>query len=334
MPTDGGPVSGWINATANLANMPSECGNLQLVSAKPDMDMLITGVSKQGLWASRDGGKSWSALGTGPGSASITNRITAIVYDPTTPARFWESGIYNGGGVYVTQDDGVTVTALGNITHSDLVSVDFSDPARKTLLAGGHEQSQTLRRSTDGGATWNNVGGGLPANTNCTSPFVVDAMTHLVGCGGYGGGPTGIWRTVDGGTTWSQVTASGGAGAPLHASDGSIYWSSPGGAGLTRSTDQGQHWTDVAGAGVIAGRPLVELPNHWLATLGPSSVVVSKDLGATWSQATNALPYSDAVGVTYSGPQKAFFVWHFTCFGNTAVPADAIMRFDWDYTQH
>ncbi len=76
---------------------------------------------------------------------------TSIVWDPADPTIFWETGSYGShGGVYKSSDDGVTVKQLGGITHDDFVSVDFSDPRRRTLLVGGHE-SQSLQKSTDGG---------------------------------------------------------------------------------------------------------------------------------------------------------------------------------------
>ena len=42
-----------------------------------------------------------------------------------------------------------TFTQLGTVTHNDLISVDFSDPDRKTILAGTHEQKRKLFLSTD-----------------------------------------------------------------------------------------------------------------------------------------------------------------------------------------
>jgi photosystem II stability/assembly factor-like uncharacterized protein len=72
------------------------------------------------------------------------------VYDPENPNTYWESGIYNDGGVFRTDDGGATFQPLGNVTHIDAVSVDLTDPDRSTLLAGAHEQS-VLLRSGDGG---------------------------------------------------------------------------------------------------------------------------------------------------------------------------------------
>ena len=49
--------------------MSSECGNLGLVSADPCSSMVIAGVAAAGLWASENGGQTWSKLGSGAGSA-------------------------------------------------------------------------------------------------------------------------------------------------------------------------------------------------------------------------------------------------------------------------
>ena len=225
------PTGKWTNATGSLVNMPSVCDPVPYISVKPDEDVLIANVAGVGLWASRDGGD-WQELGTGTGSAKVTNRLTSIVYDPKNSARYWESGIY-GPAIFETMDDGKTFITLGTVAHSDLLSVDLTDPNRQTMLLGGHEQPKTLHRSTDGGMTWSDISSALPATPYCTLPLIVDARTYLVGC--YGAGPTGVYRTTDGAATWQRVTTSGGAAAPLVASDKSIYWTSQNGAALTRS---------------------------------------------------------------------------------------------------
>jgi hypothetical protein len=335
---DGSPPDGtWVNITGNLAGMDSECGNMSYLSAKPEADVLIAGIALNGLWASKDQGQSWQALGKGPSSAPITNSTSAIVYDPNDPKRYWESGIYGAGGLFETKDDGATFVALADVRHNDAVSIDFTDPERKTLLAGGHEQSQKVYRSADGGVTWSEVGGNLPANTDCTHPLAIDGQVHLVGCGGYGGGTTGIFRTTDGGANWTQVSDLGGANAPLRASDGSLYWATPDAQGMARSTDDGQSWTETVGAGILTSAHPIELPDGRIASLGPrygtQYVMVSADRGAHWAQATTALPYEDARGVLYSTQRKALYIWHSSCGtggGSVPVPPDAIFRYDFD----
>src|SRR5205823_1076331 len=138
------------------------------VFVRPDHDMLSVSVALHGLWASEDGANSWTALGSDPGSAAITNRGSGIVFDPEHPDTFWESGIYNGNGVYRTDDNGRTFKALGEVPSSDAVSVDLSDPARRTLLSGTHERTMAYR-SVDGGATWTDVANSLPAEVGFTT---------------------------------------------------------------------------------------------------------------------------------------------------------------------
>jgi len=318
------PTGHWNNVTGVLANYPSTCGNLTLISAKPDEDVVFAGVAAVGLWASRSGGP-WQLIGQGSdASAPVDNRPFAIVYDPANSTRFWVSGSY-GGCVFETNDDGNTFVQLGSAIDCDLVSIDFSDPNRQTIVAGAHEQPATLNRSTDGGLTWTNVGAQLPSNANCSMPLVIDAMTHLVGCSAGG-----IYRTTDGGTNWTQATTSGGILTPLVASDGSIYWLSYDGT-LTRSTDNGQTWNDITSSVTLSsteGR-LIELPNGDLAAIANQSVVVSSDQGATWNPATSALPVDPPEfmnGLAYSSQRQSFYVWNSTC--QDPVPADAVEQYD------
>jgi len=338
---DSGPIptGPWINVTGSLVGIPAACASLTAVSAKPDEDLLIAGVSQVGIYGSRDGGQTWQLMGaSGDAGSPISNRMSAMVYDPGNSTRFWEVGIY-AASPFVTTDDGQTWTELGNISHTDMLAVDFSDPQRKTLLAGGHELAQTLYQSLDSGGTWKNIGAGLPANTNCTLPLIFDSKTYLVGCGGYGGGPTGVYRSTDSGVTWTQMTASGGAVPPLHASDGAIYWVGANN-GMTRSLDQGQTWTDVLAYAALTATPSgppqpVELPGGRIAALGANYVIVSSDQGSTWAPASSALPATPNEllhGLAYSTQRKAFYVWHNTCGfdGPNLVPADAVMRYDYE----
>ena len=337
---EGAPPSGsWSDVTNNLLNMPSQCGNMAYVSAKPDEDLLIAGIALDGLWASRDGGMSWSAFGLSDAAAPITNTTSVIVYDPTNSSRFWESGFHDARGIFETTDDGASFVELGNVGSIDLVSIDFTDPNRQTLLAGGHEMPQTVHRLTDGGMTWTNVGTGLPANTDCSFPLIINSQTHLVGCDGEGGGPIGIYRTTDGGSTWTSMTTLGGIYAPLVASDEFIYWSSTNAGGIARSTDHGVTWSNVVpGQGTVASFHPIELPDGRIVSIGPEYgaqyVIVSADHGATWTRVTAALPFSDADGITYSTQRKAFYISQFSCdvpVGPDPVPAKAIMSFPFDY---
>lgn len=323
------PPSAWVNATGNLAGIESECGNLTIVSATPGSETVIAGVAKLGLFASTDRGTHWSPLGVGPGSATITNRPSAIVYDPEDAALFWESGIYNGGGVYKTTDDGETFARLGDVAHDDLVSVDFTDPDRKTLLVGGHEQKQTLYLSTNGGESFENIGQNLPSDSHfSSSPLVLDAETFLLGSCGYGDGACGVYRSTDAGEHWDRASDLPVAGRPLLAADGTIYWSLLWNGGMARSSDGGSTWTKVAD-NLVTGYP-VELPDGRILSLRGSFVVVSADQGESWSEIGEEIPFEPS-GVTYSLSLKTLFVWHWDC-GNVVLE-DAIVSAGFDYDE-
>ncbi len=312
------PPPQWANVTSNLANLPSECGNLTLLSARPCTDEVIAGVALAGLFMTNDGGATWNPLGTGAGSAVITNRPSSIVYDPEHPEVFWESGIYNGGGVYRTDDGGSTFVQLGDFGHNDLVSVDFSDPERKTLLAGSHEQTQRLMHSNDGGQTWTDIGPNLPAVSNFISaPLVIDASTFLVGACGYADATCGVFRSTDAGLTWENTAPDLPVVArPLWTADDAIYWSTIYDSGIARSDDRGQSWTKIA-EGIVSGHP-VALADGRIMDVTVDHVVVSADAGVTWTPVGEPLPFKPA-GVTFSAATKTMYVWQWDC-GNIVLP--------------
>jgi photosystem II stability/assembly factor-like uncharacterized protein len=311
----------WENVSGNLAHKLSECGTLTYLSAVPGSDSIIAGVALRGMWANTEGA-TWSQLGTAPGSTRIANRASWITYDPNDPKIFWQSGIYGEVGVYRTTDGGQTFQRLGNVRHNDYVSVDFLDPERRTLLAGGHEQGQLVHLSTDGGKTWTNIGQRLPPGYGAsTHPFVTNAGTFLVNAQGPSGGGGAIFRSRDSGMTWEQVSTHGPMAPPLVTSAGIIYWAANG--YLVRSIDSGQTWTAV-GRDLRPIRP-VELPDQRIVAVGNDNLLISADRGATWSALGPRLP-NRPDGLIYSPARQAFFIWRGDC--RDQVPADAVMKLE------
>jgi photosystem II stability/assembly factor-like uncharacterized protein len=294
--------------------------------------MLTVSVALRGLWATEKGAAEWTPLGQGAGSASIVNRGSSIVYDPNRPNTFWESGTYSGGGVYRTDDNGRTFRQLGDVRHSNGLSVDLTDPDRRTLLSGTHEQTAVFL-SRDGGATWSDISRFLPNDVGFTEqPLILDRQTYLLGTSN--GTNAGVFRTVDGGNNWKPVYRGAMGGRPLVAkSDGAIYWVTAAG-GIIRSIDQGVTWANVAVGGFVypSSPYLVELPDGSLAAAS-RSVVVSVDHGATWRAIGPTLPILPT-GFAYSSFRNAFYIWYFSCdpAGANPIAANAILRLDFDYT--
>jgi len=338
------PPADWVNVTGNLAGMASECGNAAQIYANPWKDMLITGVARHGLYASTDGAATWVPIGAGAGSSAIRNRMIVILFDPITPDTFWESGIYGwespwSEGAFITKDSGATFKGYAQMgaeaqSSNDSISVDFTDPARKTMLSGGHEQgasgpmSQGMFLSKDG-TKFDDIMPKLPMGLGfCTTTLVLDSMNLLIGCANsYKGETPAIIRSGDGGATWKSVSPTGGSGQPLLASDGTIYWSAAGG-GMLKSTDKGLTFTMVADKSKTGGLPPFALPDGRIVSVSGMTVVVSADKGVTWKSVTKAIPFQPN-GLTYSAHRRAFYASHFDCSNN--VPANAHARFGWDY---
>jgi len=328
--SDSTPRVAWENVTNNLAGLDSACGNLTLLQAKSD-NVILAGVSPNRLFATTDGGDSWNEIAQGKGTQPINGGVRTVTLDPSNPDVYWVSCIYGQQGIWRTDDNGDTFKILGSIKYNDLVDLDFSDPERKVLVAGGHETSKALWRSVDGGMNWDDIGSNLPDDSRSSSyPVVLGPELHLLGAAGYGDGISGIFRTEDGGATWERVSTIGGYGKPLVLEDGTIYW--PGDDGtLNRSTDQGLNWEEVLPKDSVMGyQSVLQLPDGRLAIIGLyDGIKISSDGFAKWQQLTERPPFYSA-GFTYSVPNQAFYIWHSDC-GNKVLD-DAVMRVKFDYT--
>jgi len=292
----------WVTVTNNVGGETWGAYGVTYMKAVPGSRDVIAGVSERGLWISNDDGGTWSHLG-GP---EIKSRPGRIVFDPKNVGTFWVSGCY-GDAPFMTTDGGKNFTRLGKLAHADGVAIDFTDPERKTLLLGLHEQSQSLQMSVDGGKSWKKIGDKLPADSNhSTDPIILDSKTFLINTAGWKPKATvGIYRTEDAGESWTKVSELGPQGEPLVASDGAIYWEKLWGGGLLKSTDKGKTWSLVSKA--VKSKP-IELPGNRLAGLADAQVMVSADGGVNWTKMGPAAPFKPN-GITYSEKGKAFYAW-------------------------
>jgi photosystem II stability/assembly factor-like uncharacterized protein len=312
-------TGGWKNVTAGVGGETWGYAGVTLLAAVPDRDEIIAGVSEQGLWSSTDGGATWKKLGA-QDREPIKHRPHQIVFDPKNPRTFWVSGCY-GAGIFRTSDGGTTFHRLGKLDHVDGVAIDFSDPARRTLLTGLHEQIRSLQASFDGGEKWEKIGDRLPEDSNfSTDPIIVDSKTFVINASGWMKGKAwGIYRSTDAGKTWAKVSDSGPSGRALTASSGSIYWLPTWGTGLIKSSDKGQTWTKIGGP---VKSNAIELPGGRLVAIADQQLYVSKD-GAAWEKIGDPIPIKPG-GVTYSSKRRALYVWR----SSDKKVADAVFRLD------
>jgi photosystem II stability/assembly factor-like uncharacterized protein len=186
-----------------------------------------------------------------------------------------------GGGVWKTSNAGRTWEPIfdnGPIASIGAIAVAASDP--KVIYVGSGEADMRsdisygdgVYKSTDGGATWRNIG---LRNSRHIGRILVDphdANIVLVAALGHAFGPNaerGVYRSTDGGVSWSQVLGknddTGAIDLCFEPSNAQIIyaslwqtrrppWSvyaptSGPGSGLYKSTDGGIHWRQVTGHG-------------------------------------------------------------------------------------
>jgi photosystem II stability/assembly factor-like uncharacterized protein len=203
---------------------------------------------------------------------------------PSRPNTFYFAA--SGGGVWKTDDAGRTWASLfdkGGSSAIGAIAIAPSDP-NVIYIGGGQpeprydvEAGRGIYKSRDGGKTWTDLG---LADTRYIGRIWVsprDPNTVLVGAVGHFFGPSdarGIYRSTDGGRSWSHSLAPGGfTGVNDIASDPAnprtlfastwearqYPWQSyfteisgPGSA-VWRSDDQGLHWRRLSGGGWPTG---------------------------------------------------------------------------------
>ena len=280
------------------------------IAAWPGKDLLVASVRSNGLWSSADGGEIWQRMGESGKTPPNAGQAVQFVFDPKDSNTMWTSGMYNYG-VWKTADGGKTFTHIGNNNHVDGFAVDFTDPDRKIQLMGLHEQEHSLHKSTDGGATWVKIGDKIPAGSEfSTDPIILDAKKYIIDSNGWSkpGEHWGIYRTEDGGETWTNVSSEGAAGNATITSKGDIFWSVQWDQQIIKSSDHGKTWERIKAP---ARGIVIEIKPDRLVALGgkdKTQMYVSKDDGITWTPFGSALPFKTR-GVVYDDVRKCLVAW-------------------------
>jgi photosystem II stability/assembly factor-like uncharacterized protein len=266
-------------------------GRVSDVAGVPgEPDILYVGSSSSGLFRSTNGGITFepvfeSGNTLSIGAIAIRSDNPDIVYVGTGEGAVRNSISY-GDGIYRTTDGGQSWTHLGlaNTERFARIVIHPTNPdivyaAAMGRAFGGNEQ-RGLYRSTDGGETWERV---LYVNeTTGASDVAIDpADPRIVYAGMYdylrkpwhfrSGGPgSGLYRSADGGTTWTRLTDPalanglplaqqiGRVGVSIHQNDPRVVYAliesqEPG--QLWRSDDRGITWRMVNDERRLNNRP-------------------------------------------------------------------------------
>jgi photosystem II stability/assembly factor-like uncharacterized protein len=136
----------------------------------------------------------------------------------------------------------------------------------------------------------------------------------------------GIYRTTDGGSTWTRVSNLSPTWDPLIASDGTVYFAS-GNTAVLKGTQQGLTWTSCAKAGGGSGFYVpVEMPDASIVAIGSATLVQSANGGTTWKSIGSALPVSGMTqsDLAYDEVTGTFFMAYWDC--TSTIPANALWK--------
>jgi photosystem II stability/assembly factor-like uncharacterized protein len=262
---------------------PFRGGRALAVTGVPGQpDHFYFGAVDGGVWESFDTGRTWKPIF----DAADIGSIGSIAVAPSSPNVIYvgsgeadmRSDIAYGNGMYVSNDAGKTWTH-GGLEDSRQIGAVVVDPTNAKIAyaaALGHQYGPNEQRgvfkTVDGGATWSKVlykdanTGAVSLAMDPQNPNVLYAalwQTRRPPWNVYppSNGPgSGLYKTTDGGKTWTQLTS----GLPAHvgrigiavapSNPQRVYAnvdSDPSHGGVYRSDDAGATWTRTDGEGRI-----------------------------------------------------------------------------------
>ncbi|MBI2833904.1 MAG: sialidase [Acidobacteria bacterium] len=245
-----------------------------VVGVPGDPLVYYVGAASGGVFKTTDAGAHWTPIFDDQPAASIGS----VAIAPSDPNVVWagtgescvRSNVSLGNGIYKSTDGGKSFTHMGleKTGRIGQVVIHPRDPDLVYAAALGHtygpQQERGVFRTRDGGKTWERV---LFVDENTgASDLVMDpgnpqilyaGMWPLVmyGWGRESGGPGGgIYKSRDGGTTWTRLKGRGLPDPPIGNVGLAIAQSNPNriyaliettDGGLWRSDDGGESWSLV-----------------------------------------------------------------------------------------
>lgn len=286
------------------ANSGLPAANIGMLFVDSATGRVFAGPGVNGLWVTSNGGASWAPIGTGiPPNVGIGSMIRI----PGTPSRLFVS---TGAGVFVSSDEAATWTPASaslNQQVTRMLARDWANPGLFVATGRG------LEHSADG-VTFGQV---TAATADLFPQFWSIAPDASSPSAFYGGSPHGVYRTLDGGSTWTLlvnglVNHGVNAVTTFPTSPETVLAATV--AGLFRSTDSGANWAPT-GTGLPAGNvfrisPDPSDPTIAWAPCGGNGVYRSTDGGLSFEAKNNglSLPGTGPVelSVSASNPDVVF----------------------------
>ncbi|HEX6599551.1 MAG TPA: glycosyl hydrolase, partial [Gemmatimonadaceae bacterium] len=185
------------------------------------------GAAGGGLWKTTDGGDSWKPVTDGQINSASVGAVAVSESDPNVVyIGMGEScirgNIMPGDGIYKSTDAGKTWTHLG-FSNVDAISKIRIHPTNPNVVFAAvfgkysvPSSERGVYKSSDGGKTWKRVlfrddkTGAVDITIDKTNPQVMYAALWEAYRNEYhmsSGGPgSGLFKSTDGGETWTEVT--------------------------------------------------------------------------------------------------------------------------------
>jgi hypothetical protein len=238
-------------------------------------------VRAQHVWVQQGPGPTTKGQVEGITDREVVGAIHTVATHPTDPNIVYVGAV--NGGIWRTVNASaarptwVEQLALDQALSIGAIAFDPTDATNQTLLAGAGRFSSFLGlgsdrvgvwRTTDGGANWLFANGaapaGLPSGINISGVAPRGATLVVSSNAASAPGAPGVWRSVDGGATWTRISGGAGTGLPAGSSfdlasdpsNNSQLFTNAGANGIYRSSDLGATWTRVSNAtmnGILAG---------------------------------------------------------------------------------
>jgi photosystem II stability/assembly factor-like uncharacterized protein len=266
---------------------PPRGGRVGAVAGDPlNPAVFYFGACAGGVWKTDDAGTYWYNISDGYFKTASVGAIAVSESDPNVIyVGMGEScirlDVSYGDGVYKSTDGGKTWAHLGlaDTRHIARIRIHPHNPDIVYVAALGHifgpHQQRGVFRSTDGGKTWEHVlyksgdAGAADLSLDPQNPRLLYAAIWQVRRDFWsltsGGPDSGLYKSTDGGTTWTEITNNPGLpkglkgrmGVAVSPAKAGRVWATIEAAdcGLFRSDDGGATWELVSDNRDLQGRP-------------------------------------------------------------------------------
>ena len=265
---------------------PHRGGRVVAVAGDPvDKNVFYFGACVGGVWKTTDGGTYWQNVTDGFFSTASVGAIAVAESDPNvvyagTGEACIRNDVSHGDGVYRSVDGGQTWAnvGLGDTRHIARVRVHPKDPDLVYVAALGHafgpNDERGVFRSRDGGGSWERTlfksdkAGAADLSMDPRNPRVLYASIWEARRSFWdmrsGGEDSGLWRSDDGGDSWTEISdnpglpkgVKGRIGVAVSPAKRGRVWAlvESKDGGLFRSDDNGETWDKLSDEPAIRGR--------------------------------------------------------------------------------